>query len=288
MARELQTDDERILSRNEIIETRIDVDLAQAKADHARKVKAVEGTVSRSQVGVHEVSRRQAAAEVERAEEGLERLEIAAPHAGILVLERDWRGNPLRVGDTIWRGQKVAEIPLVTQMQAALFVLEADAGDLAEGLRAELVVEAHPGTTYEAEVIRVDTLAKPRHQEVPVQYFGVTLKLGTTDPATMKVGQRVRATIFLEQAESIVVPRQAVFEDDGELMVWRESGDGFERVPVKLGASSAGRVVVSEGLRPGDRIALRDPNHSADELLAGDEDDARKAEAEAPAGGPVR
>ena len=57
---------------------------------------------------------------------------------------------------------------------------------------------------------------------------------------------------------------------------------------MKLGASSAGRVVVSEGLRPGDRIALRDPNHSADELLAGDEDDARKAEAEAPAGGPVR
>lgn len=286
LARALQTDDERILSRNEIIETRIDVELAQAKSDHARKVKAVEGTVSRSQIGVHEVTERHAAAEVERAEEGLKRLEIAAPHAGLLVLERDWRGNTLRVGDTIWRGQKVAELPLVTEMKAELFVLEADAGDLAEGLRAELVVEAHPGTVYEAEVSQVDTLAKPRHEDVPVQYFGVTLKLPTTDPSTMKVGQRVRATIFLEQDAAIVVPRQAVFEDDGELYVWRESLTGYERVTVTLGPSSAGRVVITEGLDEGDRIALRDPNRSADELLAGDDEGAPK-KAEAP-GGPVQ
>lgn len=286
MARTLQTDDERILSRNEIIETRIDVGLAQAKADHARKVKSVEGTVSRSQIGVHEVSKRQAAAEVQRAEEGLQRLEIAAPHEGILVLERDWRGNGLRVGDTIWRGQKVAEIPLVSAMQAELFVLEADAGDLTEGLRAELVVEAHPSTTYEAKVSRVDTLAKPRHQEVPVQYFGVTLELQSTDPATMKVGQRVRATILLEEEAAIVVPRQAVFEDDGELFVWREQGEGFERVAVTLGSSSAGRVVITEGLALGDRIALRDPNRSADELLAADEEGESPKEPEA--GGPMQ
>jgi len=263
MARELQTDDERILSRNEIIETRIDVDLAQAKAAHARRVKTVEGAVSRSQSDVHDIARKQALTEVERAKEGLARLEITAPHAGILVLERDWRGNALRAGDTIWRGQKVAEIPLVSDMQAELFVLEADAGDLAEGLRAELVVEAHPEQVYEATVERVDTLAKPRHQEVPVQYFGVTLKLPSTDPAIMKVGQRVRATIILEQGEAIVVPRQAVFERDGRMFVHREEGGEFSEVEVKLGSSSAGRVVVSEGLEPGDRIALRDPKAAA-------------------------
>lgn len=288
MARALQTDDERILSRNEIIETRIDVEFAQAKADHARSVKTVEGAVSRGQIGVHEVTKRQASSEVERAEQGLARLEIAAPHAGILVLERDWRGNSLRVGDTIWRGQQVAEIPLVTEMKAELFVLEVDAGDLVEGLPAELVVEAHPETTYQATVSRVDTLAKPRHQEVPVQYFGVTLELPTTDPETMKVGQRVRATIVLEQAAAIVVPRQAVFEDDGELYVWRQVDGSFERVTVELGSSSAGRVVVAEGLQEGDRIALRDPNRSADDLLAGDEDAVAGGGEPEPAGGPAQ
>jgi HlyD family secretion protein len=264
MARSLQTDDLRILSRNEIIETHIDVDLAQAKASHARRVKNVEGAVSRSQREVHDIARKHARSEVERAEEGLRRLEITAPHAGILVLERDWQGQTVRVGDTIWRGQKVAEIPLVTAMQAEVFVLEVDAGDVAEGLPAELVVEAHPGRTFEAKVLRVDALAKPIHREVPVQYFAVTLALSATDPAIMKIGQRVRATIVIDQGAALVVPRQAVFERDGRLFVHRRDDTGFSEVEIKLGPSSAGRVVITEGLQEGDRIALRDPHATAE------------------------
>jgi multidrug resistance efflux pump len=261
MARSLEIDDERILSRNEIIETRIDADLAQAKSEHARQVKEVEGAVSRSQRQVHEISRRHAQSGVQRAEQGLARLEIRSPANGLLVLERDWRGNALRVGDTIWPGQKVAEIPRVAAMEAELYVLEADAGDLVAGLPAELVIEAYPEHVHQATLTKVDTLAKPRHQEVPVQYFAVTLTLPATDPATMKVGQRVRGTIVLEQGDAIVVPRQAVFERDGRMFVHREGGGGhFEEVEVKLGSSSAGRVVITEGLAEGDRIALRDPD----------------------------
>lgn len=275
MARSLEVNDERILSRNEIIETRIDAGLAAAKATHAREVKEVEGAVSRSQRQVHEIARRHAENGVQRAEQGLARLEIAAPQAGLLVLERDWRGNTLRVGDTIWPGQKVAEIPRVSAMEAELFVLEVDAGDLVAGLPAELVIEAYPEQVHEAKLTKVDTLAKPRHQEVPVQYFAVTLSLAATDPATMKVGQRVRGTIVLEQGDALVVPRQAVFERDGRMFVHRQEGTRFEEVEVELGSSSAGRVVIEKGLAEGDRIALRDPNApDPAEAKAGAEPDA--------------
>ena len=166
------------------------------------------------------------------------------------------------MGDTLWPGQKVAEIPRVSAMEAELYVLEADAGDLVVGLPAELVIEAYPEHVYQATLGKIDTLAKPRHQEVPVQYFAVTLTLAATDSATMKVGQRVRGTLVLEQGDAIVVPRQAVFERDGRMFVHRQDGAQFEEVEVKLGSSSAGRVVVTEGLTEGDRIALRDPNGS--------------------------
>lgn len=281
MARDLQVDDERILSRNEIIETRIDAGLAQAKSDHARQVKEVEGAVSRSQRQVHDIARRQAQNGVQRAEQGLARLEIAAPQDGLLVLERDWRGNALRVGDTLWPGQKVAEIPRVSAMEAELYVLEADAGDLVVGLPAELVIEAYPEHVHAATLTKIDTLAKPRHQEVPVQYFAVTLSLPATDPATMKVGQRVRATLVLEQGDAIVVPRQAVFERDGRMFVHRQDGARFEEVEVKLGSSSAGRVVITEGLSEGDRIALRDPEGPGPAAAA-------EAKAEAGAGGAAK
>lgn len=283
MARALEVDDERILSRNEIIETRIDAGLATAKADHARQVKDVEGAVSRSQREVHDIARRHAHSGVERAEQGLARLEITAPQDGLLVLERDWRGNALRVGDTIWPGQKVAEIPRVAAMEAELYVLEADAGDMVAGLPAELVIEAYPDQLYEATLSRIDTLAKPRHQEVPVQYFAVTLTLGATDTATMKVGQRVRGTIVLEQGDAIIVPRQAVFERDGRMYVHRQEGSRFEAVEVELGSSSAGRVVITSGLAEGDRIALRDPEAPAPGTAPAKAD----AEAGAAKGGPA-
>ena len=161
-----------------------------------------------------------------------------------------------------------------------LYVLEADAGDLVVGLPAELVIEAYPEHVHAATLTKIDTLAKPRHQDVPVQYFAVTLSLPATDPATMKVGQRVRATLVLEQGDAIVVPRQAVFERDGRMFVHRQDGARFEEVEVKLGSSSAGRVVITEGLTEGDRIALRDPE--------GPGPAAAEAKAEAGAGGAAK
>lgn len=274
MASEFSVDDSSIFSRNDIIETRIDADLATAKAEHAQDVMRVEGSVAKNKVELHGISRRQAENEVRQAEEDLDKLEVKAPHDGIFVLARGWRGQSISVGDTVWPGQKLAELPLITEMEADLFALEADAGDLEVGQKAEMVIEAHPEKVYETTVKHVDALAKPKHHEVPVQYFGLKLEVPETDPELMKVGQRVRATIIVELPDAVVVPRQAVFERDGKKFVYRKTLAGFEEAEVELGPSSAGRVVVTSGIEPGDRVALRDPNRSLEELASDKKDGA--------------
>lgn len=270
VAKEFEGGDEEILPRNDIIESTIDLELAEAKARHARRVKEIEKAVSSRQLDLLGIEQDQSARKVTQAEDGLAKLTVEAPHAGIVVLARNWRGETVRVGDTVWRGMKLAELPLVAVMEAEMYVLEADAGNLVEGLPADVVIEAHPETVHAAKVKRVDTLAQPRHPEVPVHYFGLTLELEKTDPKTMRVGQRVRATIRIEVPDAIVVPRQAIFDDEGKTFVWRETiGGAFEKVEVELGAASTGRVVVASGLEPGDRVALRDPTKAAGDLLGG-------------------
>lgn len=282
VAKQFETTDEKILSRVEIIEGAIDLEFAQARAEHARTVKQVERSVSSNQLELHQIEKSHHSKSVDHAEKGLENLQVTAPHPGVLVLARDWHGEPLRVGDTVWSGQSLAELPHVDALQAEVFVLEADAGSLAVGLAAEVVVEAQPGHTWNATVQRIDTLAQPRHPEVPVHYFGVTLALERTDTERMRVGQRVRATVRVERPAAIVVPRQAVFDREGRTVVYRRSGGAFEPVDVVLGPASAGRVVVESGLAEGDEIALRDPQKAASELLA-DTDGAAK-EPRAPGG----
>jgi HlyD family secretion protein len=189
---------------------------------------------------------------------------VAAPHDGVLILKRDFHGDPLRVGDPVWNGQPLAEIPELSEMEAEVFVLEADAGGLAPGKRATVVLESRPDVAWPAEIRRVDPLAKPRLRGSPVQYFAVLLKLARTDPQAMKPGQRVRATLFLEERkDAIALPRQAVFEEDGKKIVYVRRGADFAPVEVTLGPASLGRVVIERGIAPGDEVALVDPTRPA-------------------------
>lgn len=255
-----------IFSRNDIIESEIDGELSQARLEHAEAAEGIERSLSKSKLDLLAIEKRVATMQVEQAKEGLEGLTITAPHAGIVVLKRDWRGNEMRVGDQVWPGQPLAEIPHIEEMEAEVFVLEADAGGLVEGLSAEVVIEAHADRRFAADIKRVDKLAKPRVRGVPVQYFGVTLELEETLPDLMKPGQRVRATLTLDQSEALVVPRPAVFEKDGEKIVYRQTETGeFEPVEVKLGATSLGQVIIDEGISEGDLIALRDPTRPRSE-----------------------
>ncbi len=271
-AQKFQKKDDLVFSRNEIIESEIDQTLAREKEEHARKSRRSQQSLGSTELELLAIERRRAEIRIRRSEQALQALEVTAPYDGVLVLQRDWRGNPVRVGDSVWNGQPLAEIPDLAQMEAEVFVLEADAGGLAPGKPASVVLESRPDQVYPAEIRRVDALAKPRLRGSPVQYFAVTLKLARTDPGVMKPGQRVRATLVLEERkEALAVPRQAVFEREGKMVVYRKKGEGFEPVEVTLGSSGAGKVVVEKGIAPGDLLALTDPTRPRAE--AGDEDE---------------
>ncbi len=271
-AHTFQSKDPDIFSRVEIIESEIDETLAGKRVDHATSARETRGSLSRTDVNLLAIERQQAEMKMRQGQEGLRSLEMTAPHGGILIYRRDGRGNTPRVGDSIWAGgQPLAEIPELDEMQAEVYVLEADAGGLSAGLSATVALEAQLGTRYAAKIKRVDTLARPRFRGTPVQYFSLTLEIERTDPAVMKPGQRVSAALVLESRDAVlVVPRQAVADRDGHKVVWRKAASGvFEPVEVTLGPSGLGRVVIETGVEPGDEIALRDPTGNPD----GDEAD---------------
>jgi RND family efflux transporter MFP subunit len=263
VAERFQATDTQLYSRMEIIEAEIDTDLAEHRSEHAEQSKEIQDHLSRADLDLLEIERRQAELKVEQAQQGLDGLELVSPHDGIVLIDRNWQGERLEVGDTAFPGRTIATIPDLNEMEAEVYVLEADAGGLAAGQRATVVVEAHPELEYAATVKSVDPVAQRRYGWSPVQYFRTVLELEGTDPAIMKPGQTVSAEIILEEhASAIVIPRQAVSEEDGRTVVHRREGGDFEPVEVTVGATGLGRVVITSGLQEGDRIALRDPDRS--------------------------
>jgi multidrug efflux pump subunit AcrA (membrane-fusion protein) len=261
MSQEFERTDEELFSRFDIIESELDGELAAERKEHADSSMRSEAELAQAQADLYRLDRGKALRSFERARAGLEGIEVRAPHAGVLVIQRDWKGDPVRVGDTVWGRQTLMEIPELSTMEAEVFVLEADAGGLEAGDPAQVVIEAYPGRVYHAVVQRIASFAQPRLRGSPVQYFSVTLELETTDREVMRPGQRVRAELLVDEiASAAVVPRQALFQRDGRQVVLRRArGGGFEPVPVEVAASGPGRVAIAEGLDDGDVLALADP-----------------------------
>ncbi len=176
-ARQFQKKDAGIFSRSEIIESDIDQQLAIERQKHAEGSQHTHQRLTGTELDLLRIKVRQADAKIQQARAGLQALAVTAPHDGVLILKRNWRGETTRVGDSVWNGQPLAEIPDLSTMQAEVYVLEADAGGLKTGKTATVAVESAPGVTYPARIQRVDALAKPRIPGSPVQYFGVTLEL---------------------------------------------------------------------------------------------------------------
>jgi hypothetical protein len=246
---------EAIYSRNEILNSRIDGQLSEARVAHSGKGNRIDRSISRKKIELLALQKQAAELKISRAASGLERMEVSAPHDGIFV----YNDSDQKAGDVVYPGRPLGRLPLVDIMEAEVFVLEADAMGLKAEIPATLYLESTGARAFEASIKKVDALAKRRQEDVPIQYFAVTLAIAKTDTALMKPGQRVRASLHLGAVEGLVVPRQCVFELDGEIVAYRQREDSFEAVKIKLGAGTPGRVLVEEGLAPGDVIATKNP-----------------------------
>jgi HlyD family secretion protein len=261
-AKTFQSKDPELFSRHEIIEADIDVGLAGSREVKARESKPPREALAQADLELLGIDTRKANLKIQRAETELKALEIRAPHDGFVVFNRDWRGELPAIGQTVWSGFKLAEIPDVASMQAEVWVLEADAGGLLAGRAATVVVESDPDVVHTGKIQRVDGVPKPRVRGAPVQYFGVIVALDASKvrSGALKPGQRVQALLLLdERSDAIAIPRQAVFDRESKKVVYRRKSGRFDPVEVTLGPAALGRVVVEKGLEAGDVIALADP-----------------------------
>ncbi|HEX3480644.1 MAG TPA: hypothetical protein VHT91_36755 [Kofleriaceae bacterium] len=262
--RRYQATDPLLFSRTEISEAEITERLASAEQVHAEFAREVNRSVARSDVALAELSRQRALLTRDHAQAALARLELRAPADGVLVIHRDDHGDLPHLGAQLPFDATIADIPVADEMEAELFVLEADGSGLEVGQTADVVLESTPDTVFHGKVRLVDKLARPREPGVLLQYFGAVVAFDRTDRAVMKPGQRVRGTLVLDRRDAIVVPRQAVVERGGATVVYRRDAHGFTPVPVEIAGATPGRVAIVAGLADGDVIAGRDPTRTPD------------------------
>lgn len=256
--------DESLYAKNKIIEDAISLDYLKEKTTHLQQKKSKLERKALAEMQLLELKRRTYQMKIAQYKEALESLEIKAPHDGLFIYEKNWRGEKVSVGMSVWAGQKLGKFPDLSAMEAKLFILESEAGGLKPELSVSLATDSRPEKSFAGKVISIDTIAKPLQQDSPLKYFEVKVSLDKTDLSLMKPGTQVKASIFVQQLQDVFsIPNQALFfeQNNGKELsfVNVSRSSKIEKREVKIGVRSLTRTVITQGLSEGEEILLGNP-----------------------------
>ncbi len=250
--------------------------LALEKAEH--KLKELESRMASRRVGLEADlaailrRREKAEADLEQAESRMAALTLTSPSDGIITFLQNSRARMnllggstpvFKEGDRAYAGASIAEIPDLSTIQANAPVSEADRGRVKLGQIVLLNIEAVPDKEHKGRVRKISPLAKIDYSSYLIaKNFDLEVELENPD-SRLRPGMTAACRVEVERIpDCIVIPAEAVFLRNGRTIAYVLSDGEYRERPLTLGRRRSGKTMVSSGLRPGERIALKDPTLS--------------------------
>jgi RND family efflux transporter MFP subunit len=161
----------------------------------------------------------------------------------------------VRVGDTLYRNQTFMAIPDMSDLTVACTIPEADLSRVAAGNEAQIAPLAYPELALRGVVESIGTTAQMMPGRQPWQkYFKVIITLQERDER-LRTGMSVTAKIrTYENPEALLLPRPAVWWEQGVPHVKVRNGRRSEVRAVQLGPGNQTWFEVREGLAAGDVV----------------------------------
>jgi HlyD family secretion protein len=198
--------------------------------------------------------------------EQLDGCSIYARRPGLVVYEEFLNASPrrkVRGGDRVTGSQGIVTIPEVDRMLLEASVSEAEVHRVRPGQPAVVRVEAFPDVRLPGTVARVGTLARSSaDRPFEDKRFDLIVELDATT-VDLRPEMSARADIVVGTRSGVLLlPINAVFEQQGQLVVHVVRPLGVETRSVAVGESSDLMVEVLTGVHEGEQVMLTDSGHT--------------------------
>jgi HlyD family secretion protein len=257
----VKPEDETIFSKWDILDAQINATFAKARIDNLAAKAKVTKRVNKSQLQVQAIQRNRAQGEVTLIQQQLASMELRSPAQGLLLYRRDRRKDP-QIGDSCQAGQVLVEVVDLNALQARIYVLEKEAGNLTKGKQVTIQLDALPDKEFHGEVRTASSVAAALERNSPLKYFtcDVTIRDAGEYLRYIKPGMALLARVILEKYEScFVVPASALTEKGNDILVYIKQGDTFVPRTVQIGFGKHGQATILSGVNEKELIALRNP-----------------------------
>ena len=197
----------------------------------------------------------------DRARRNYERTSMYATKPGIVVYRDIWKPGTdgeakVAVGDQVWGGKPLLDIPEMSKMQVQCLIGEMDIQRIAIGQHANIRLEAFPGPVFTGVVAELAPMATPQPGAPDIRVFELVIDIDEQDDR-LKPGMSAEVEIVLVTIpDALSVPLTALVERGDGYAVYRYDDGNFTETAVELGPKNATAAVVISGLDKGDVVAL--------------------------------
>jgi len=193
-----------------------------------------------------EARRDQATAAYAAAQDTLAQTNVRAPFDGIVY------SLPIQQGNYVPGGELLLQVADLRKVQVRAFVDEPDVARLSVGDPIEISWDAVPGRLWQARVTAVPSTVTPHSS----RNVGETTSIVDNEDLKLLPNVNVGVTIITAQHENVlVVPREAVRNDDSKPYVLQIVGHELKRRDVVTALSNLTQVEITSGLSADDLIA---------------------------------
>jgi HlyD family secretion protein len=258
----LEASKQEIVSKIQGDQARVDLGVAE------QKLKAQEATVSLHQVSdkskIASITRQRdtAKADVDITKERISQMELKAPGTGVLVFNLNYsqgwmNAKQFKVGDNVFAGMGLAEIPDLESMLMDAKVEEIDRGKIATANDVRIRVDALPELTIPAKINQISPLAETGTEFPPSRSFRAYASIGKPDPR-LRPGMNGGMDIIVNRIpDAISIPSKALFTRHGKPVVFLAKKGSYVPVEVEVEARNPDEVAI-KGIPPDSMVTLVD------------------------------
>lgn len=200
--------------------------------------------------------------DLRKLENQLEALNLKAPTDGIVAyVDHPFEPRKIQVGDVVWSGLPVINLPDLTELEVLAKVNEVDGPKLSIGQAAIVSLDSYPEIKINGTIKDISqTAAKAgTTRSDTTKIFKVVVSLEKTLTDIMKPGMSAQVSIApIENNPQILIPRSAVEFKNKQAQVLKQVGENFQPININILSSDMRFFAIAdEGkLKQGDKLAI--------------------------------
>jgi len=221
---------------------------------------ALHAASSKSRIASLTSQRDKAKDEVEVVRQRIEKMEVRSPATGIVSFminnsQGSLNAKPFKVGDNVWPGSAIAEIPDLATLRLKGKTEEIDRGRMKVGQDVRILLDPFPEKPFRGKLELISPLTEQSFDWPASRNFRAYASLGQED-ARLRPAMNGRMDVIVDRIQNAIsVPAKAVFARDGRPVVLVPGKDGLKPVKVDVIARNPDEVAI-KGIEAGTEVAL--------------------------------